>query len=90
MQSIWKYELEVTDIQTIRLPLGAKIISVAEQRGRLCLWAIVNLDNVHPDSGELVEIAIVGTGNPVDTSGLKFIGTVVMNPFVWHVFEVTK
>ena len=83
---IWKYELDITDKQTIMMPPGAQILSVANQRGKLCLWALVE-----PAWSDLEArtIEIIGTGNPIDLSGLwhEHIGTVVMEPFVWHVFE---
>ena len=82
---IWKYPLQITDYQTLRLPQDAQILSVQMQQGILCLWAKVNIDfpleNRH--------IAVVGTGNPI-AFGIRarFIGTVQDGPLVWHVFEV--
>ena len=68
---IYKYKLEITDYQKIYLPIGSKILSVANQRESLCLWALVDPDG---NFGEhLHHIEIIGTGNPI--------------PIVWHVFE---
>jgi len=83
---IWKYELQVTDMQQVEVPKGAKLLSVANQNGALCLWAIVDASKPR----ETRHIEIIGTGNPVPTDmgvDRKFIGTAVINPFVWHVFE---
>lgn len=83
---IWKFELEITDTQQVRMPKGAQILSVANQNGKVCLWAMVNPN----DSLESRCIEIIGTGNKVAFGpGVQrsFIGTVVVNPFVWHVFE---
>lgn len=83
---IWKFELQITDMQTKKMPVGAKILSVANQNGSLCLWAMC--DTKKPGEDRVIEI--IGTGNPVHMDmGVErtFIGTVVMNPFVWHVFE---
>jgi hypothetical protein len=83
---IWKYLLEVTDIQAIQIPVGSRILSADNQNGDLCLWAIVPTQNATEDRC----IEIIGTGNPVlEAIGLtrRFIGTVIMRPFVWHVFE---
>ena len=50
------------------------------------LWAMC--DTEKPGEDRVIEI--IGTGNPVHMDmGVErtFIGTAVMNPFVWHVFE---
>lgn len=83
---IWKFELKVTDMQHISMPSGAEILSVANQNGALCLWAMVHPE--HPKEERSIEI--IGTGNPIPVGmgvDRKFIGTAVVNPFVWHVFE---
>jgi len=83
---IWKYELTVTGLQDIDIPTGSRLLSVAKQDGRLCLWAMVAPQN----ATEKRCIEIIGTGNPVPWRiGMerRHIGTVIMDPFVWHVFE---
>ena len=83
---IYKYTLHITDLCDYDLPEGAEILSVAEQRGRLCMWALLN-----PNAPKKTRhIEIIGTGNPiVNDMGIdrKFIGTAIVEPFVWHVFE---
>lgn len=86
MMVIWKFELLITDMQEVAMPVGAELLSVANQNGNLCLWAMVNPSKVNQHR----YIEIIGTGNPVYVDmGIdrKFIGTVVINQFVWHVFE---
>lgn len=86
MKTIYKYPLELVDYQTVEMPVGSKILSVADQGGVLCLWAHVTASN--PSAKRMFEIA--GTGKPFppnDGAVRVFLGTVVMNPFVWHVFE---
>jgi hypothetical protein len=82
-EAIWKYELEITGEQDIEMPAGATILSVAGQNGKLCLWAYVFPDN--PLERRRVEVH--GTGNPMKPRDRKFIGTVLLGAFVWHVFE---
>lgn len=84
---IWKYTLAITDRQQVSMPKGAGILAVANQRGALFLWAMV-------DPSSLVEtedhdIEIIGTGNQMpDTEDIRrYIGSAVLGPFVWHVFE---
>ncbi len=81
--TIWKFELEITDLQRVFMPHGATILSAANQNGKVCLWAMVNPK--HPAQERVIEI--IGTGNPIQPMQRHFIGTVVVNPFVWHVFE---
>lgn len=84
-QTIWKFPLEITGVQEVRLPRGAKIISVANQNGVICLWAMVA-----PDSPlEPRIIFIYGTGHPLPEDSGRFLGSVLQDPFVWHVFEGT-
>lgn len=87
MQKIWKYPLAITDVQRLSMPERAEILSVADQDGTLCLWAMVD---THALREEVRTIEIIGTGNPISTPtgyARLFIGTAVMRPFVWHVFE---
>jgi len=84
-RAIWKFALELADYQQVEMPEGAEIISVAVQGELVCLWAIVN--PARP--AEYRGIQIVGTGNPIPANLQRFIGTVQIPPFVWHVFEVT-
>ena len=81
---IWKYELEITDRQVIKMPCDRSILSVGDQRGKLVLWVDVN--RTAPDSD--CWITIYGTGNPRPVEPDRFIGTVEMSRLVWHVFEV--
>lgn len=88
MKTIWKYPLDVTDVQIIELPDKAEILTVGNQGGMICLWALVS-PNTNPTCRT---IEIIGTGNPVEDlpaeyASRKFIGTVSQSPFIWHVFE---
>lgn len=80
---VWKFRLSLTEEQTIELPGGATILSTQNQGGQICLWAIVN-----PEQEKVAKrIAIIGTGNPMPSGVQRFIGTVLMTHFVWHIFE---
>jgi len=85
VKAIWKYELEVTDLQRVSMPVGAKPICVQVQGDLLCLWAEVNTEPERPRGGRTFEI--IGTGNPIPEAERAYIGTVQMPPFVWHVYE---
>ena len=91
-RTIWKFPIKTTDLQTVEMPGGAEILSVADQGGQLTLWAIV-----WPKvQAEHRQIEIIGAGNPVPNDNemnreiqREFIGTAFQGPFVWHVFERT-
>ena len=60
--TVWKFQLEAApDVQRIRMPRWARLLSAGEQGGALCIWALVDPEN------ELVErhIRIAGTGHPL-------------------------
>lgn len=89
MLTIFKYPLEITDEQIIELPIEAKVLSVGEQNGGLFLWAIIDTEKTQTRKYKFL---IVGTGNEMpeaaDNELHRFIGTVQIKPYVWHVFEV--
>lgn len=78
-RTIFKYSFDVTDHTRLRMPEGAKILSVQHQdpsKRRLVLWALV-----HPH-GKAVEhdVFVVGTGHWMrrDVDERHFVGTVEM------------
>ena len=87
MRTIWKYTLNITDRQTVSMPVFAEILTVQMQGGSLCLWAIVESDR----NLEQREFLIFGTGNPIPEQFClhQHIGTVQVGGgvLVWHVFE---
>jgi len=81
---IFKYPLQIIDRQILKLPVGARKLSVQNQGGFVCLWALVD-----PNAEKRpVEIFIYGTGNPIDQDITRqlYIDTVQQGQFVWHVF----
>jgi hypothetical protein len=96
MNTIWKYELELVDVQIIEMPAGAHLLHVARQESAArdfgivlsqhtpTLWAMV--DDEAPKVRRL--IGIVGTGNPAPIwASAVYVGTAQCPPFVWHVFD---
>lgn len=86
-QAIYKWTLDIEDKQTLSLPAGAQILSVAMQRDEVCLWALID-----PKATKVQDrtFEIFGTGHPIP-QGIqrKFLGTVLTHggALVWHVFE---
>lgn len=86
MTTIWKYDFQIKDgEQRQSIPRDAQVLTVAEQNGLLCAWALV----VPGRQLEQRVFRIHGTGHPVDPNDI-YLGTAHIAPFVWHLFEVRK
>ena len=83
MKTIYKYDVPLLDMVTMMMPVGAEVLSVGVQDGRVCLWAMV--DPTTPLMSRVFYVC--GTGGPVNVGDARFIGTVQMDFFVWHIFE---
>ena len=81
---IWKFELEVTDEQTIEMPLDAEILTVQVQHGVPCIWVAVVPTNLKVKRG----IRIAGTGHTLLTTN-GYIGTFQMmgGNLMFHVID---
>jgi hypothetical protein len=84
--TIWKFELELYEMQLIEMPKASIIRHVGmQQECRMCLWAEVN------PSAEKAKrkIAIRGTGCNLSGMEGKYIGTVVDDRAarVWHIYD---
>ena len=84
-RTIWKFTLGADC--THEIPAGSQILSVREQHGEVCMWAVV-------DPGYLKVVrrfVLVGTGHPLPADAtLKFLGTAQLDQgfLVLHAFEV--
>ena len=88
MKTIWKFQLETTDKQSIEMPIGAVILSVQTQHDILCMWAMVDTEDVK----ETRFFEVFGTGHEVHCDmGVmrKHIGTYQVSGgnLVFHLFE---
>ena len=83
-QVIYKYPLELTTSNTLRLPFGAELLLVGLQGGVINVWAKVE------DSEEEFEdhhIRIYGTGHLLSDSEKEYLGSVFQGGYVWHIYE---
>lgn len=82
-KTIYKYLLTDEVEQNILIKNRAIIRHVSIQNGGICLWAEVDttLDDV------IRKIFVIGTGWPIPENCNTYIGTVHVDPFVWHVYE---
>jgi hypothetical protein len=83
MKTIWKYQISITDEQTLSLPQHRKFLSLQLQNGIPCLWFLVDPDT----DKESVIFDFFGTGQPINRFIGKFIGTVQLDNLVFHLFE---
>ena len=79
---IYKYPLLDLGRQELMVPPG-RILCVQMQRDTPCLWAMVDTDQLQAPN----IIHVVGTGQPMPSGVLEYIGTVQDGSFVWHVFR---
>lgn len=86
MISVHKYILKVKN--NLSLPEGYKILSVAEQRGDVCLWVQLDTDKIKSCDRT---IEVFGTGHNIPKHEINFIGTVLQHggDLVLHVFDTT-
>lgn len=86
---IFKYALKIQDEQTLELPVGSQILSVAEQRGKMVVYALVAVTDENMSKMK-VKILIKGTGHVIseNISEFKFLGTVKLmgGDLMFHVF----
>ena len=84
--TIWKFELKEVELQIVRIPEGADILSLGIQGEEMFLWAAVDEEA----ETEAVQIRIVGTGWVMGETTLerRFLGTLATPAgLVWHVFR---
>jgi len=85
MQAIYKYNLNITDRQTIDFPSDT-ILSVQEQDGKIVVYAIA-YSNL---ASRTYEFIVIGTGHSIhfDVALYKYLGTVKLigGRLMFHVF----
>lgn len=84
MKQIWKFPIP-SEGNTVTMPKGAQVLSVEAQGLEIMAWAVVDLD------APLVQhhFPVYGTGHLIEAQDdvLPFIGTVLIDPWVWHIFD---
>lgn len=83
MKTVWKYEFEISDsVQEKDIPCDGEIVHCGPQSGLVCIWVLGD-----PKCGlQSRQFVVHGTGHPV-AAHESYIGTVMMLPLVWHLFE---
>jgi hypothetical protein len=92
-KQIWKFQLNATASQIVRMPAAASIVLVAaDAAGVLCIWA--RCETEAPPEHRMFEVIATGAEEPDPDRGGRlrrapsYIGSAVMpDGYVWHVFE---
>lgn len=83
MRRVWKYELQITDVQEIKAPMGAIPLHVGlDPNGVPCIWLEVD-DEKFSRTGT---VFIFGTGHKIPEDVTYHAGSFVQGEFVWHVY----
>ena len=90
MNTIYKYQLDLSKTVSHKMPEGAQVLTVGIQRHKIMLWALVKAEPPYcEEAKELRTFRCYGTGHPIqDQVPMEYIGTLYDGPFVWHVFEI--
>ena len=82
MRTIYKYVL--SSDTSIDMPVGAELLSVHQQEGKVCLWALIATEAAK----ESRRFLTYGTGHVIPDKKIHYLGTVYLyNGMVFHVFE---
>jgi hypothetical protein len=94
VKTIWKFELSVMNVQEVKMPCEAKILTVQTQTKldeinrpykTINIWAVCQTENKIVDR----KIIMYGTGRELPENPGDYIGTVQLNDgqLVLHVYE---
>lgn len=86
MKTIYKYQIHVTDLFSIKLPVGYEVLSIQAQDDVPFMWCKVDKDAPTKN----VYLSCIGTGHEIPPSVKKYLGTFQLRGghFVGHLFEV--
>ena len=84
MRTIWKFPA-FAEAEAL-VGEHPRIVSVGKDpQGEVCVW----VESTPRETLTPVHWAVVGTGQPFEALGKRYVGHVVDGPFVWHIFQVT-
>lgn len=92
MNVIYKYLIPLRAsevVHTFDLPQGAKVVHVgAQDQENVLIW-VEQQEKAFAHGVRQRSFRVYGTGHPIDPVEVKeHVGSVVIDPFVWHVYEV--
>jgi hypothetical protein len=100
MSVIYKYPLQpYNSVQWLTVSSSSTIISAIEQDGQIVVYALIPDPDAEPVWDQQKRMLVLGTGQYFNADRensikpfeeLRFINTVKVDPFVWHVFELME
>lgn len=87
MRTVWKYPISEVE-NYIKVGEGARVVLIAEQQGKLCVWVEHTVERSTIPSREM-KLILVGTGQDVPEEAVAHIGSVLVGggAFVFHLYE---
>lgn len=87
MKIVYKYAITRTDLGLVKMPVGARVVHVAEQHDAIMLWA--EHDAIDENTEHVTRrFDVFGTGHSIP-SAAEYVGTLLSGPYVWHIYEIT-
>lgn len=92
MKTVWKYPVECNSVKkgfwpiAVVAPIGAKPLFFGLQGKQVCLWAEV--DPAKKGTSETLRFACIGTGHGIVPDECDYFGTVIADPYVWHLYRL--
>ena len=83
MQTVWKYKLQETGIQSIEIPIDAIFLKLELQNNIPCIWLFI--PETEAKKSDIV-IKTYYTGEPISKKDSAYVGTYAKNGLVSHVF----
>lgn len=92
MQTVYKYTLQKNgpDWEAHNVPANEKVLHIADQHGKICVWALVDTDGFKG----MRFFQVFGTGHEIPNDGRtrSFVNTFMIEDgdVVFHAFEVDR
>lgn len=92
MKQIWKFKIDPPEfvVSAVKMPQGAKVLSVGNQGEQIMLWALVDAEAMQEER----LFRVIGTGWDIepDFDATKFVGTVSLlgGKLIFHIFELPQ
>ncbi len=88
MYTIYKYEIQIDDNFSLKIPKESEILSFQTQHGTPYIWAKVNPENTTEER----KFRLIGTGHPIKEKNLSFIGAIQLHQgtLIFHLFEILE
>lgn len=92
MRTIWKQvviNFPVNDVVEIKTGRSFAFVMTGKDpaSGQPAVWFEIDTDE---DLEVTHRLTIVGTGHPIEEALGSYVGSVIDDPFVWHLYRTTK